>query len=404
MVAFRYQAIDAEGATKTGILNADSARLARAQLREQGLFVQHLNMANGNEATNRNILPWRRRLPSSDLALFTRQFSTLLAAGLNVDASLAAALEQAEQPLLKHILSQVRADVLAGQTLTRALSAHEYAFSPLYRALVHAGEESGELSTVMLRLADHLETRGDLRQKILLAFLYPAAVTLVASLVIIGLLTYVVPQITSVFQETHQALPLLTRLLIASSHLLRITLPYDVILLIAAGWLIRHQLKNEHNRYRWHAFLLRLPLIGSLIRDLNTARFASTLAILAGSGVPLLAALRSSALVINNLPMQEAAGQVLRRVSEGAPLSHALKSTQQFPPLLIHLTASGEASGKLAAMLERAAMQQEQSLQHRTDWLTGLLEPLLIVTMGGIVLMIVLAIMLPIIDMNQMVH
>ncbi|MDA8329297.1 MAG: type II secretion system inner membrane protein GspF [Betaproteobacteria bacterium] len=404
MTAFRYEAVDNNGLTVKGVVEVDTARQARANLRARDLFPVTVEMVTQHAIGNNSIFHWKNRFSQVQLALFTRQFATLLSAGLTVDAALTALVEQAENEYAKQILAGVRAEVLSGHPLARAMGHYGKVFPETYQALVHAGEESGELGKVMLRIADYTENRSDLRQKIMLAFLYPAAVTLVALMVITGLLVYVVPQVVSVFRQSHQSLPFLTQALIALSDALRASGIYLLVLLATGIWGARVALTKSNHRYRWHAFLLRMPLVGNLIRGMNTARFASTLAILVGSGVPLLQALQAGAMIVANLPMREAIEQALRMVKEGTSLSYALKTSQQFPPILIHLIASGEASGKLAHMLERAAMQQEQEMENKTAWLTGLMEPVLIVVMGGVVLLIVLAIMLPIIEMNQLAH
>lgn len=404
MTAFHYKALNQQGRTVKGILEVDTARQARANLRDLDLFPISVDVVSQNAVGLNASLRWNKGFSQAQLALFTRQFATLLSAGLTVDTALMALIEQAENEHTKQIVAGVRAEVLSGQTLARAMSQYEKTFPDVYQSLVHAGEESGELGTVMLRVADYTENRSDLRQKIMLAFLYPAAVTVVALAVIAGLLVYVVPQVVSVFRQSHQSLPFLTIALIALSDFLRAFGIYLLILLAFGIWGARRALAKGNNRYRWHAFLLRMPLAGDLIRGLNTARFASTLAILVGSGVPLIKALQAGALIVANLPMREAIEQALRMIKEGSSLSHALKISQQFPPIFIHLISSGEASGKLAHMLERAALQQETEMENKTAWLTGLMEPLLIVVMGGVVLLIVLAIMLPIIEMNQLPH
>jgi general secretion pathway protein F len=274
----------------------------------------------------------------------------------------------------------------------------------VYLALVEAGERSGRLPEVLARLADYTEEREQLRGKVALAFVYPALVTLVAVAVVTGLLVYVVPQVVQVFQNSHQALPLLTRALIALSDFLRVYGGFVVI--AAAGVLVaaRSALAVPSVRARWHARLLRLPVLGPLVRGLNTARLAATLAILVGSRVPLLASLRAGAGVVSNVPMRQALEDAATRVQEGASLSRSLGATRLFPPLMVHMIASGEASGRLADMLERTALQQSRELERRVAAFVALLEPLLILAMGAIVLAIVLAILLPIFELNQIVR
>ncbi|NNM82197.1 MAG: type II secretion system inner membrane protein GspF [Burkholderiales bacterium] len=402
MAAFRYEAVDRNGHVSRGVLEVDTARQARAHLRAMGLVPVQVHPVSEESASGNSFL--KKRFSSPQLSLFTRQFSTLLAAGLTVEAALNTLVEQAEGEYARQIVAGVRAEVLSGQTLARALGKYGRAFPEIYRALVHAGEESGELGEVMLRLADYVESRNALRQKVMLAFLYPVAVTLVAISVITGLLVYVVPQVIGVFRQSHQSLPYLTRALIASSDFMRATGWYWLALLASGIWAFRRALRNEDLRYRWHGFLLRLPVAGKLIRGLNTARFANTLSILVGSGVPLIKALQAGSMVVTNLQLRASIEHSVDLVREGVSLSRALSEGKKFPPMLIHLIASGESSGRLAPMLERASRQQELEMEGRTAWLTGLMEPILIVTMGGVVLLIVLAIMLPIIGMNQLVR
>ena len=407
MAAFHYEALDSAGRTTRGVIEADTVRQARSNLRDSGLVV--LNV----KAVTEESIPaggfrwsWRPRLglSAAQLNLITRQMATLLAAGLTLEQTLSALIEQSESEAARQVLAGVRGELLAGHTLAQSMGRYESVFPDIYRALVRAGEASGELGKVMLRLADYTESRQALRQKVILAFVYPAIVTTVALLVVTGLLVYVVPKVVSVFQQSHQALPLLTRMLIGLSDTLQAIGIYILLALVGAGFAVRALLQRESIRYQWHLRLLRLPVVGRLVRGINTARMASTLAILAGSGVSLLTALNAAAGVVNNLPMRQALEEASRKVREGVGLSRALAVSGLFPPILVHLIASGEASGQLDTMLERAAAQQEQEVSGYTAVLTSLLEPLLILVMGGVVLLIVLAILMPIIDMNQMVR
>lgn len=406
MAAFRYEALDGTGSVSHGVIEADGLRHARARLRESGLVavaVQAVSQETLDSGEGRR-WRWRNGISPAQLSLLTRQLATLLEAGLTVEQAFSALIEQSENEAARQVLAGVRAELLAGHTLAQAMGRYGRVFPDIYRALVKAGEASGELSHVMLRLADYTESRQVLRQKVGLAFVYPAIVTLVALLVVTGLLVYVVPQVVSVFQQSHQSLPLLTRLLIGLSSFLQASWFYLLGTLAAAGFAAHVLLRREEIRYRWHGRLLRLPVIGRLVRGINTARMASTLAILSGSGVPLLVSLQAAAGVVGNLPMRRALEDASRKVREGAGLSRALAVSGLFPPILIHLIASGEASGRLDAMLERAAVQQEQEVGSYTSVLTSLLEPVLILVMGGVVLTIVLAILMPIIEMNQMVR
>lgn len=405
MAAFSYQALDGKGKLLRGVVEADTMRQARASLRESGITVVAIDPVSQDAMQKPGSLQWRRgRLSVAQLSLITRQLATLLDASLTLEQALSALIEQSENETARQVLAGVRAEVLGGQTLAKALGRYPAVFPELYRALVTAGEASGELGNVMLRLADYTESRQALRQKVVLAFVYPVIVTLVAMLVVGGLLVYVVPQVIGVFEQSHQTLPLLTRSLIWLSDALQQYWGYLLLLVAASIAAVHYGLRQPRLRHQAHLRLLRLPVLGRLVRGINTARMASTLAILAGSGVPLMTALHAAAGVVNNLPMRQALEEAAMKVREGVSLSRALGVSGYFPPLLVHLIASGEASGKLDAMLERAAQQQEQEVGNYTAILTSLLEPVLILTMGGVVLLIVLAILMPIIDMNQMVR
>lgn len=401
MEAFQYQALDASGRIVSGVLQADTARQARTQLRAQGLLPAVVDQVHARARAGK---AWARGLSANELSLVTRQLATLLTSGLTLEQSLNALIEEAAEPLTREVLTGVKTEVTAGSSLAIALGAYEKSFPDFYRALVHGGAESGALPTVLQHLADYLDTRQALRQKTSLALLYPILVTIVALAIVTGLLVYVVPQVVQVFQQSRQSLPWLTRALIGLSNFLRATWPYLVTLIVGTAIASRMALRRPLLRRRWHALLLRLPWLGSLIRGINTSRFASTLAILVGGGVPLLAALDSGAQVMTNMVMREALERATERVREGANLARALGETRAFPPLLVHLVASGEVSGQLEQMLERAAQLETQSLERRLAVFLTLLEPVMILVMGGVVLMIVLAILLPIMEMNQLVH
>jgi general secretion pathway protein F len=405
MGAFRYEAYDAAGRLHRGVLEADTARQLRARLREQGLLAADVAAVSASTLEQRGRRwHWRRGLSATQLSLVTRQFATLLAAGLPVEQALNALVEQADDDYPRQVLAGVRGEVLAGHSLARALHKYPRVFSELYVTLVAAGEQSGRLGEVMERLADYAESQQALRQKVGLAFVYPVIVTLVATVVVLGLLTYVVPQVVNVFQNTNQTLPWLTRALIGLSDFLRASGWLWLVAIGGAIWAARRALARPGPRLRFHRWLLRLPLAGTMVRGVNSAQLASTLAILVGSGVPLLTALQAGAGVVANLPMRQAVEEAARRVREGGSLSRALGAGQLFPPMLVHMIASGEASGRLAHMLERAAAQQAREMENRVLGLSSLLEPLLIVLMGGVVLVIVLAILLPIFEMNQLVR
>jgi general secretion pathway protein F len=321
-------------------------------------------------------------------------------------------VEQSEKQSVRELMAAIRTDVLGGSSLSKALARHPRQFPDIYRALIAAGEESGKLGSVLQSLADYIEERAKLQQKITLAFVYPAIVTLVALAVVIGLLTYVVPQVVQVFANTKQALPLLTRALIATSDFVR-SYGWIVAAFAAAGaFLVNRALRVEAVRLRWHQRILRLPVAGVLARSINTARFASTLAILAGSGVPMLRALQAAGETLTNLAMRSRVIDATQRVREGFSLAKALRADSEeerrpghvklFPPVLIHLIASGEATGKLPEMLSRAADIHAREAERRALFFTSLLEPALILTMGVVVMLIVLAVLLPIIEINQL--
>lgn len=402
MPAFHYQALDAAGKKQAGIIEADSARNARNQLRESGLFVLEVETTIEQKKKEGFIFS-RRKLSLADLSLLLRQLATLLEAGLPLEQSLSVLIEQSSNPYQHGLLAAIRADVLAGQTLAQAVAQHPNDFPELHRALIKAGEASGELDTVMDKLATYSENQHALQQKVGLAFVYPAIVTAVAILIVGGLLFYVVPQVVSVFEQSHQQLPLLTRSLIWVTDGLAAAWPYLLALIIAGVFGAKQMLKQESVRAELHRKMLRIPVLGRLIQGVNTARMASTLSILFGSGVPLLTALSAASGVVGNLPMRYALDEAARKVREGVSLSRALAVSGLFPPVLIHLIASGEQSGKLDVMLNRVAKQQEQEVSGFVSTLTSLLEPILILIMGAVVLVIVLAILMPIISMNQLI-
>ena len=402
MPAIRFEALDAAGRKVSGTLQADTPRQARSQLRAQGLLPVAID--DHTRAAAHNRLTWTRGIPAAELSLLTRQMATLLESGLTMEQTLNALIEEAATPLAREILNGIKSEVTAGHSLAGALGVYPKTFPDFYCALVHGGEESGALPKVLQHLADYLDTRQALKQKTGLALLYPALVTIVAIAIVTGLLIYVVPQVVQVFQQSRQTLPLLTRALIALSDFLRSAWPYLIIGLIAAGTAVRSLLQRPGPRRWFDAWLLRAPAIGPLIRGVNTSRFASTLAILVGGGVPLLSALRSGARVVTNSVMREAIELAIEQVREGTSLARALGATRTFPPMLIHLVASGEASGRLQQMLERSARLETQALERRLAVFLTLIEPAMIVVMGGIVLLIVLAILLPIIEINQLVR
>ncbi len=405
MGAFEYIALDARGREKKGVLEGDAARQVRAQLREQGWVPLEVQEVVQREARPRHGLGLLRRgISATDLALITRQLATLVRAGLPLEECLRAVSQQTDKARQKSMLLAVRSRVMEGHTLAAGLGDFPNVFPELYRTTVEAGEQSGHLEGVLERLADYTESRQQMTQKIKLAVFYPAMLTIVAVLVVGGLMTYVVPQVVQVFENIGQGLPPLTRMLIAVSDFLR---EYGLLMIVAITLLVagfNYLLRNPALRRRFHRFRLKLPLVSKLERGLNTGRFARTFSILTASGVPVIEALRISAQVMSNVPMREAVGEAAARVREGAGIAAALEKSGYFPPMTVHLIASGEASGKLEEMLERAAINQEREIETLIAALMGLFEPLLILFMGSVVLVIVLAILLPIFDLNQLVQ
>jgi general secretion pathway protein F len=404
--AFRYEAVDAGGVTRKGVVNADSLRAARADLRARELAPVVVDAIESQVDASGQA---RRRtfgdgLSTVELALFTRQLASLLEASLPLEQAFSALLEQSERPYLRDLIASIRAELMGGSSLSDALAQHPRDFADIYRALIASGEQIGQLARVLSRLADFIERRNALVQKVKLAFTYPAIVTVVAFAIVIFLLTYVVPQIVSVFASTKQKLPLLTVMMLAVSDFVRADGLYVLGLAIIGGFAWRKALQNPDFKFRWHSWLLRAPLYGKFERSLNTSRFASTLAITTGSGVPILRALQTSRDTLSNVAMRQQVEDATASVREGVGLARALSAHKYFPPMLIHMIRAGEVTGELPAMLDRAASAQEADLERRAMTIAALLEPALILCMGVVVLLIVLAVLMPIIEINQLVH
>ena len=404
MGAFEYVAMDTQGRQAKGLLEGDTAKHVRQQLRDRNLLPVSVSEVAQKEARRQRSFSLRRGMSTAELALITRQLASLSQSGMPLEESLLAVSQQNDTPRTKSIMLGVRAKVMEGYTLADGLADFPQAFPELYRATVAAGEQSGHLDTVLERLADYTESRQQLRQNITNAMVYPIALVVMAVGIIGFMLATVVPKIVGVFENTAAELPGLTRALIASSDFLRDHWLALGIGVGAVGYGIWWILQKEGPRRRWHHLLLRMPIVGRLVRGINTARFTRTLSILAGSGVPILEALKISAEVIENVPMREAVTEATVRVREGASISKSLAQSRLFPPMMIHLVSSGEAGGKLEEMLSRAAAGQEREVDGLIAALLGILQPLLIVLMGGIVLIIVLAILLPIFEINNLIR
>jgi general secretion pathway protein F len=398
MPAFEFQALTTAGRTERGVLQADTARAARTALRERGL-----NPLQVEEVGERRSGFGRRGLGGAQLALLTRQLATLISAGLPIAEALAALAEGSEGRLRSQVVA-LRARVMEGASLAAALGEFPETFPALFRASVAAGEQAGKLELVLARLADYAERRDALKRRVLAALAYPVLLSLVAIAVVTGLMVYVVPNVIQVFVQFDRELPLVTELLIGFSALLRghgIWLLLLLVLLLA-GFLLA--LREPRLRGRWQALLLRLPVVGRLLRALDTARFARTLALLTASAVPLLEALQIAAQVVERIPLRQALARVAIRVREGQGFAAALAETRQFPPVVVRLAASGERAGRLDALLFEAADFQERELDTALAITTSVLGPGVIVLVGGMVLFIVLAILLPIFQLNTLIR
>ena len=403
MPAYRFEALDAAGKASTGLLEADNARAARAQLRAQALVPLAVTPVSAGEAGSSARFT-RRVFGTTGLAVWTRQLAGLVGSGLPLERALTALADEAEGERQRELVAHLKSEVNAGSPFARALASAPREFDDVYRAVVAAGEQSGALGPVLERLADDLETRQALRAKLLGAMLYPAIVSVIALVIVIFLVTYVVPQVASVFTSSKRALPMLTVAMLAVSDFMR-----------SWGWLLAAAVlagagsfvllrRGEAFRERSDAALLTLPLLGRLARGYNAARFAGTLALLAGAGVPILKALQAAAETLANRALRADALDALVQVREGAPLGAALAAKKRFPGLLAMFARLGEQTGQLPAMLERAATQLANEMQRRAMALATLLEPLLIVVMGAVVMLIVLAVLLPIIQLNTWVR
>lgn len=404
MGAFEYTALDNAGKERTGVLEGDTPRHIRQLLRERQLLPVAVSEVAQKEATRQRSFSFVRRVAPADLSLFTRQLATLVRAGLPLEESLLAVSQQTEKPRVQSIILGVRSKVMEGHTLADGLAEFPRVFPEIYRATISAGEQAGHLDTVLERLAVYTESREEIRQKILAAMLYPIVLTVMCFVIVSALLVFVVPKVVSVFQASKAALPLMTQVLIGTSGFLRAYGIWLVILAIIAVILFQRWLRNPQARRRYHRLQLRLPLVGKLARGFNTARFTRTFSILSTASVPVLEAMRIAGEVVTNLPMRDAVMDAAARVREGAPIGRSLSVSKLFPPMTVHLISSGESSGELDSMLEQAAISQERELDGILAAMVGLLGPLLIVVMGLFVMGIVFAMLLPIFQMNDLIH
>jgi general secretion pathway protein F len=408
MPAYSFEALNAQGATQKGLIDADTAKAARSMLRGRGLVPLAVEPAvssnSGGRGSGLNMTLWGGRVfNATTLAVWTRQLAGLVSSGLPLERALSALAEEAEKDEQRRLVASLRAEVNAGASFATALGQHPREFSPIYTGVIAAGEQSGQLGTVLESLADDLETREALKNKLIGASLYPAIVTVVAIVIVVFLVSYVVPQVAGVFAGSKRALPFLTVVMLAISDFVRNYGWLMLGLLVLAGVGLVLARRNDALRLRMDAAWLRLPLVGRLARGYNAARFAATLAMLAAAGVPILRALQTAAETQSNRSMRADALDALVLVREGAPLASALASKKRFPPLVAMFARLGEQTGQLPVMLQRAAVQLGAEVQRRAMHLATILEPLLIVAMGVVVMLIVLAVLMPIIQLNQLV-
>tara|TARA_B100000809_G_scaffold262444_1_gene313418 strand:+ start:391 stop:1611 length:1221 start_codon:yes stop_codon:yes gene_type:complete len=405
VAAFDYVALDAKGGQKKGTLEADSSRQARQLLRDMGLMPLSMDESAKSlkNKSKSSISFFSPSLSTSDLALITRQLSTLIQSSLPIEEALTTVAQQSEDPKVSSIMSAVRSKVLEGHPLASAMAEFPRAFDQLYRATISAGEHSGHLDLVMERLADHTESSQEFSQTVKMAMIYPIILLLMAVGVVVGLMTFVVPKIIKVFAGSGQELPFLTRALVSASEFIGSYGFLVVILLSAATAAFIYAMQQKAFRMRVHKRMLHMPFFKKLVRGFNAARYASTLSILSSSGVPLVEGMKIASQVLSNDFMRLKLNEATTRVSEGTSLNKALAESRYFPPMMLHMIASGEASGQLDSMLERTAKHQERDLKSLITMIVGLFEPFMLVFMGVSVLMIVMAILMPIIDMNDLV-
>ena len=409
MGAFEYVVLDENGRERKGVAEGDTAKQVRQTLRDKGLIPLQINVASQKQSSDAekrsfaDLRVFQRGISTTELALITRQMATLVQAALPLDETLGAVAKQSEKQRIRSMMYAVRAKVLEGHTLAAGLSEYPKVFSDLYCATVDAGEKSGHLDTVLERLADYTENQQELQGKVRQALIYPAFLTVFAIAIVVFLMTNIVPQVVSVFEDISQDLPGLTQALITISDFVIAYGVYMLVAVLAVIFGIRTLLKRPRYLERYHRWLLRLPIIQKLVRGLNTALFTRTFSILTGSGVTVLESMRISAQVVGNLPMRRAIMEATERVREGTSIKNSLDHSKLFPPMTLQLIASGENSGNLEEMLDRAATQQEREQVTLIAYIVGIFEPAIILAMGVLVLLIVLGILLPIFELNQLV-
>ena len=403
MPAFNYTAIDKQGKEITGSTEGDTDKHVRSILREKNLLPLLITEMK-KESVNRVRINFKQNsLSNNDLSYFTRQLATLIKSGIPIDEALIAINEQNDKQHIKNIILTIHSKIMEGYTLSDSFSDFPKSFPLIYTTTIAAGEKSGNLSLILEKLADFTESRQKLQQQIKNALIYPSALVITALLVIAFMLAYVVPKVVYIFENFDQQLPLLTRIMIISSDFLLDNWLYIIIFVVMLGSLCRYLIKNEETKNKYHGILLRLPIFGQLIKNMNSARFMQTLSILASSGVPILESLRISSNVVTNLPMKKAIERTAIQVSEGESISKSLSQSRLFPPMMIHMIGSGENSGRLEEMLDRATTNQEQEVENTISTLLGIMQPMTVIIMASVVLLIVLAILLPIFEIKNLI-
>jgi general secretion pathway protein F len=399
-VKFQYEAARANGKRTRGVLDASDEAAALTALTAQGLTPLSIALLAADAPRQAKA---SARVGRAHVTLATRQLAHLVEAGVPVPDAYATVAAQTPQAPLRHALTHASQRLRQGDTLHGALDAHPKLFPPLYRALIAAGGESGQLGKVMSQLADYLDARDALTQKLTTALIYPALVACVSFAVVLAMVTYVMPQVVAVFAQGKQTLPWITRVLIAASAFLKnnaLLLTLLALLGVALTWAFAHW---PRTREAWDRLVLRLPIIGGFAREVDLTRFLQTLAMLSAAGVPLLSAFAAARKVVQRAPLAQAVAIAENMIAQGSAITPALQATGQFPPMVLQLTANGESTGQLPAMLDRAARLSQQAVERRAGWLTALIEPALIVVMGGVVLVLVLAVMMPIVSINTLI-
>jgi len=403
MPAFNYTAIDKQGNEITGSIEGDTDKHVRSILREKNLLPLSIKEIKKESEDKIRINFKQNSLSNNDLTYFTRQLATLIKSGIPIDETLIAINDQNDKQHIKNIILTIHSKIMEGYTLSDSFCDFPKSFPLIYTTTIAAGEKSGNLSLILEKLADFTESRQKLQQQIKNALIYPSALVITALLVIAFMLAYVVPKVVYIFENFDQQLPLLTRIMITSSDFLLDNWLYIIIFSVMLVFLCRNLIKNEETKNKYHDILLRIPIFGQLIKNMNSARFLQTLSILASSGVPILESLRISSNVVTNLPMKKAIEKTAIQVSEGESISKSLSQSRLFPPMMIHMIGSGENSGRLEEMLDRATTNQEQEVENTISTLLGIMQPMTVIIMASVVLLIVLAILLPIFEINNLI-